>query len=165
VKNVVVRNVNASLNQSVMLKINMIRKAKQSDLKSVGKLMLQEFSKPPFKEKSSIKNILKSLNFYLKNSEIYVSEIEKKIAGVIVFNIELWWEGKVIIIQDLAVKEKFQKQNIGKNLMGFIEDYAKSEKGKRIYFGTSRKSPSVKFYQKLGYKINKDRINMSKKLK
>ncbi|GAJ24672.1 unnamed protein product, partial [marine sediment metagenome] len=140
-----------------------IRKAGKNDLKEIGKLMLKEFSKPPFNERASLKDVLKSLKFYFKNSKIYFSKKEEEIAGIIVFQIEQWWEGKVIIIQDLAVKEKFQKQNIGENLMKFLEDYAKKKKIKRIYFETNKKSSSVKFYQKLGYKINKDRIAMNKK--
>lgn len=142
-----------------------IRKATKKDLNEIGKLMLKEFSKPPFNEKYSLKTVLKSLNFYFQNAEIYISEIEEEIVGIIVFQIEQWWEGLVIIIQDLAVKEKFQKQNIGKELMIFVETYAKNKKVKRIYFETNKKSSAIRFYKKIGYKINKNRISMSKRVK
>ena len=142
-----------------------IRKAKKKDLKEIGKLMLEEFSKYPFNEKASLKSVIKSLEFYFKDSEIYVSKNQKEIVGVLVFQIEQWWEGKIIIIQDLAVSEKFQKQNIGKELMVFLENYAKKKEVKRIYFETNKKSPTIKFYEKLGYKINKNKISMSKGVK
>lgn len=142
-----------------------IEKATEKDLNEIGKLMLKEFSKPPFNEKDSLRNVLKSLNFYFQNAEIYISEIDGEIVGVIVFQIEQWWEGPVVIIQDLAIKEKFQKKNVGKELMNFVETYAKKKKAKRIYFETHKKSSAIKFYKKLGYKINKDRISMSKKIK
>jgi N-acetylglutamate synthase-like GNAT family acetyltransferase len=142
-----------------------IRKATKNDLNEIGKLMLREFSKKPFNEKDSLKDVLKSLNSYFQNAEIYISETEKEITGVIVFKVEQWWEGPVIIIQDLAVKEKFQRQNIGKELMILVEEYAKNKRAKRIYFGTNKKSSAVKFHKKMGYKIDKDRINMSKRLK
>ena len=141
-----------------------IRKATKKDLKEIAELMKKELSKSPFNERDSIKNILKSLDFYYKNAEIYLIE-EKRIVGVLVFQIELWWEGSVIIIQDLTVNKEFQKKGIGKLLMNFVERYACNNNVKRIYFGTNRKSPSIKFYKKLGYKTNKDRISMSKKIK
>ncbi|MFH1503649.1 MAG: GNAT family N-acetyltransferase [Candidatus Diapherotrites archaeon] len=142
-----------------------IRKATKKDLNKIGKLMLKEFSKQPFNEKDSLKDVLKSLSFYFQNAEIYISEIEKEIVGIIIFQIEQWWEGPIIIIQDLAVKKEFYKQNIGKELMDFIEKYAKNKKAKRIYFETNKKSSAIKFYKKIGYKINKERISMSKKIK
>ena len=142
-----------------------IRKATKKDLKEVGKLMRGEFSKPPFNEKDSIQSVLKSLNFYNKVGQIYLAEEDKKIIGTIVFQIEQWWEGKVIIIQDLAIKKGFQKQDIGKSLMRFVEKNANDKKIKRIYFETNRKSSAINFYKKLGYKVNKDRISLSKKLK
>ena len=141
-----------------------IRKATKKDLKEIAELMKKELSKSPFNERDSIKNILKSLDFYYKNAEIYLIE-EKRIVGVLVFQIELWWEGSVIIIQDLTVNKEFQKKGIGKLLMNFVERYACNNNVKRIYFGTNRKSPSIKFYKKLGYETNKDRISMSKKIK
>ncbi|HEA46391.1 MAG TPA: GNAT family N-acetyltransferase [Candidatus Pacearchaeota archaeon] len=141
-----------------------IKKAAKKDLKEIASLMKKEIGKPPFNEKDSINFILKSLRFYLKNSEIYIST-ENKIEGVLIFQVEQWWEGKVIIIQDLVVSYKFQKKGIGKNLMVFIEKYAKKIKAKRIYFETNKKSSAIKFYKKMGYKINKDRISMNKKMK
>ena len=140
-----------------------IKKANKKDLKNIAKLMKEELSKSPFNEKNPFKDILKSLNFYLKNAEIFIIS-NKEILGLIVFQIEQWWEGKVIIVQDLVVKEEFQKKHIGKKLMNFLEKYAHNKKIKRIYFETNKKSPSINFYKKLGYKINKNRISMSKKL-
>jgi len=141
-----------------------IRKARKKDLKEIGNLMLEEFSKPPFDEKVKINSILKSLDFYFKNAKIYVA-VDKNILGVLVFQIEQWWEGKVVIIQDLAIMEKFHNKNIGKSLMVFLEDYSKKNSIKKIYFETHKKSPAIKFYEKLGYKINKKRISMEKRLK
>ena len=141
-----------------------IKKAVGGDLKEIAILMKKELSKPPFNERDSINSIIKSLTFYLKKDYIYLI-IDKKVIGVVVFQIEQWWGGSVIIIQDLIIESNFKKQGLGRKLMKFVEHYAKKKKVKRIYFETSKKSPAVKFYQKIGYKINKDRVSMSKKLK
>ena len=131
-----------------------IQKARKKDLREIVKIMHAEFSKPPFKEKT---------NFKL--GEIYRALINKKIVGIVVFKIEQYWEGPVLIIEDLAVKHEFKKQNIGKNLMKFVEDCAKKSKIKKILFTTNKKSKAMGFYKKIGYKEEKNRINMTKKLK
>jgi ribosomal protein S18 acetylase RimI-like enzyme len=138
-----------------------IKKAKKRDLKEIGKLMLKEFSKPPFNEREKLSSVLKSLEFYYKNAEIYIIT-KNKILGVIVFQVEQWWEGKVAIIQDLAVKKEFQKKNIGKELTNFLENYSRKKNIKKITFKTNSKSSAIKFYKKLGYKINKKIISMEK---
>ena len=141
-----------------------IKKANKSNLKEITILMRKELSKQPFNERDSINSIMKSLSFYLKKAYVYFIA-DKKIIGVVVFQIEQWWEGKVIIIQDLIIKEESNKMGLERKLMKFVEKYAKRVKAKRIYFETNKKSKAVKFYQELYYKINKNRISMSKKIK
>ncbi len=142
-----------------------IKKATKKDIVKIAELMMEEFSKPPFNENVSLKKVLKSLNFYFKIGNIYAVINKKDIIGVSVFKIEQYWEGPVIIIEDLAVKEKFKKQGAGKMLMNQIEDYAKKNKIKLICFKTHKKSPSLKFYKKTGYKPRKDIIYFEKKIK
>jgi len=142
-----------------------IRKAKLEDLKKIGELMNTEFSKPPFKERVSIKDVVRSLGFYFKIGKIFIATSENKIIGVVVFKIEQYWEGKVVIIEDLAIDEKFQQAGIGKTLMKFVENYAKKRKIKFIFFKTHKKSKAVRFYKKMRYKQDKNAISMSKKLK
>ncbi len=142
-----------------------IRKAIKADIREIAKIMLEEFSKPPFNEKVSFKAVLKSLNFYFKIGNVYVATIDNKITGVAVFKIEQYWEGPVIIVEDLAVKAEFKKQGIGKALMHELEVYAKKNQIRAIYFSTNKKSSAIKFYQKLGYKSRKDVMSFWKKIK
>ena len=142
-----------------------IQKATKKDLKETGELMIKEFSKSPFNEKAKLKDVLKSLEFYFKIGEIYIVTDKEEIAGVLVFKIEQYWEGQVLIIEDLAVKENFKKKGIGKVLMKFAENYAKERGIKRILFATHQKSPSVDFYEEIGHKISKNRIEMSRRIK
>ena len=81
--------------------------------------------------------------------------------GGVVFQIEQWWEGKVMVISDLFVVN----QNITKSLMEFLEEYCCKNNVVKIYFETNKKSSSAKLYKKMGYKINRSRIAMEKKIK
>jgi len=141
-----------------------IKKAEKKELKEIAKLMLEEFSKPPFNEKAKINSILKSLKFYYKIGKIYIALINNIIISVIVFKLEQYWEGKVLIIEDLAVKQEFKGKGVGESLLNFVESYAKNNNVKRILFTTNKKSKSINFYRKRGYKEEKNRINFSKKV-
>lgn len=142
-----------------------VRSATRKDIFQVANLMLQEFKKPPFNEKASLSAVEKSLKFYFRIGHIYVATVEKEIVGVLVFKIEQYWEGPVVIVEDLAVKENFKKQGIGKMLMSNIESYARKNKLKRVLFKTHKKSTAVKFYRKMGYKAIKNVINFEKRTK
>ncbi len=142
-----------------------IRKATKKDIMEIAKLMIWEFSKPPFKEKTTINSVIKSLNFYFKIGKAFVAVEDNKIVGIVVFKVEQWWEGSVILIEDLAVKEDFKKQGIGKKLTDEVEKYGKKKKANLVSFATNSKSSAVKFYTKQGYKKERNRIFMRKNLK
>lgn len=142
-----------------------IQIATKKNIREIAKLMLEEFRKPPFNEKASLDSVLKSLSFYFKIGEVYTAINKKEIIGVVIFKIEQYWEGQIIIIEDLAVKEEYKKQNVGKTLMSKVEDYAKKNKIKRILFKTNKKSSAIKFYQKIGYKPKEDIIHFEKKIR
>ena len=55
------------------MKIN-IRKAKEEDLKIVVELIKEGFSKTPFNEKYSLKEILMNLKFNYKKGQIYLQQ-------------------------------------------------------------------------------------------
>jgi ribosomal protein S18 acetylase RimI-like enzyme len=142
-----------------------IREATKADISAIARLMLDEFSKHPFKERATIGAVIKSLNFYFKIGKSFVAVIDDRIVGVLIFKTEQWWNGRVLLIEDLAVKDEFKNQGIGKQLIDKIENYARTNKVKTITFSTNRKSSSIKFYKKQGYKVIADRISMEKTLR
>lgn len=142
-----------------------IRKATSKDLKAIAELMKAEFSKPPYNEKAPMKDILKSLRFYLKIGKSYVVEVENRIVGVMIYKKEQYWDGPAYIIEDLAISSGYQGKGMGKSLMKRLESDAKNKKVKFIYFITHKKSKSVKFYEKLGYKQHKNIITLKKQIK
>ncbi len=138
-----------------------IRKANKYDLKKISNKMLSEFSKSPFNEKHSLKEVMKSLKFYFRIGEIFLIKKEEKILGGIVFKIEEWWEGKVLIIEDLFG----DSEKINMELLNFVEEYAEKKSYEKICFSTNKKSKGIKNYKKKGYKLEKNTIFMFKNLK
>ena len=141
-----------------------IKNATRRNRKEIARLMLDEFSRPPYNEKTKLNAVLKSLDFYFSIGTVFVSIVDRNIVGVIVFKVEQYWEGPVILVEDLAVQERYEKKGITRSLMYELEEYANKNKMGSIYFNTNKKSVIVKFYKKLGYSIRKDIISMEKKL-
>ncbi len=145
------------------MKIN-IKIANKKCIEEIANLMLAEFKKFPYNETVKINAVLKSLDFYFKIGKIYVAIEKNKIVGCLVFKIEQYWQGKVIIIEDLAVKQEFKRFGIGKSLLNELENYANKNEMFMICFNTNRKSPAIKFYRKYGYKQRRDITHFERKL-
>ena len=142
-----------------------IRKASTRDFVKIAKIMLEEFGKPPFKDKAPLRNVLKTLKFYNRIGVVLVLELEQKIIGSVIFKVEQYWKGRVIIIEDLVVDSKFKKDDFESFILRNVEKYAKKKNIKAIYFSTHKKSPSLNKYKKIGYKKDKNTIFMHKNLK
>jgi ribosomal protein S18 acetylase RimI-like enzyme len=93
----------------------------------------------------------KLVKSYLKKGTCYTAELDGKTVGVI-----LIMERKVFTIEvmNLAVKEKFQNNGIGKQLLLYVIDEIKKGDTKTIEIGTG--NPGVVqmlLYQKCGFSI------------
>ncbi len=142
-----------------------IRKATKKDFKGIGKIIKEEFSKPPYKEKWTYDELDKTLKGYFKIGYAYVAIIDKEIVGAIIIREEFYVGGRYIIIEELVVSSKFQGKGIGKKLVEKVESITKIKKIHTIYLSAHRKSKAFKFYNKLGYKESKQMAIMGKKIK
>lgn len=142
-----------------------IRPASGKDKHKIAGLMLEEFSKPPFNEKAGRYQAVKSLEHYLRTGKAFVAEEKGQLAGVIVLKKERWWEGQVILIEDLAVSQAHKGKGTETKLLNKAEAHAKKAKASMIGFTTHRRSPSLKHYTRQGYRKEKDTIFMRKELR
>ncbi len=141
-----------------------VRKAKKYEIRKISRLMLEEFSKPPFNEDARMKNVIESLMFYFSTGTVLVALDGNKIVGTAVFLIELWWEGPVVLLEDLAVRNDYKKKGVGKFLMEHVEDIGCKCGAVMVCFSTHKKSSAVRFYSKHGYRIERDTVFMRKNL-
>ena len=142
-----------------------IRKATKKDFNEIGKLIKEEFIKPPYNEKWSPSASNKTLNHYFKIGYAYVAVIDKEIVGAIILREEYYVGGLYVIIEELIVSGKNQGKGIGKELIKKVESIAKTKKVHTIYLSANRKSNALKFYNKLGYKESKQMAVMGKVIK
>ena len=137
-----------------------IIEANESHIKQIGKLF--DLYRQFYKYDS---DLIKSTN-YIKNritkkeSKIFIGISENKKAVGFVQLYETFGSldlGKIIILYDLFVDEKYRKNKIGRNLMIKSHDYARSIKAKRIQLSTAIDNfIGQSLYESLGYIKDKD---------
>ena len=142
-----------------------IRIIQSRDIQTVAHLLLDSFKKPPYNERVSLLAVQKSLRFFLRIGSGFVALADKKIVGVVYFKVEQYWEGPVVLIEDLAVQPEFQSQGVGKLLLDRVERLAKKHKACMVSFVTHSKSPAISFYKKMGYHPNSKRVIFEKRLR
>ncbi len=100
--------------------------------------------------KYSSKGVREGFEKHMQEGKVWGYFVKKELVGCISLVVE--WEvyGKV---QDLAVKPNFQGRGIAKELMGFVQKYAKKNGVKELrVFTRSDNVKNVKIYEKLGFK-------------
>ena len=83
------------------------------------------------------------------------------IAGMAVYFFAYFtWVGKSLYLDDIFVKEKFRKRNIGTSLLLRIFEVAIAEGCKRVRWQVLKwNRPAIEFYRKHGAEINDEWLN------
>src|SRR4030042_1204669 len=104
-----------------------IRKATKRDLKEISQIHLVEAVKKPYLQKWNKKTAFEKIKELFEKGEIYFIELDRKIAGYIAVFSSLGSRGKVVIIEEIWLKEKYQGKGYGTMLINFIGDTYKKK--------------------------------------
>ena len=132
-------------------------------LNALSEKELVDFSVPNSNDLWTIKKLKEE--WLMKNkkkdgSEVFVAEIEKKIVGFIVYNMEV----KDDNIDNIVVSKKMQRNGIGKALVEYVERLAKSRGFNLITTDTTENKNKIpwkayNFWKKMGYKDTEKRLS------
>ena len=130
----------------------MIRRIGSDDIHDVMELLKQLWSDIQL-ESEEIKTIS---DIYIQNDnhEIYCYE-EQKVQGLITITIRdaFYYGGKVAIIEDLIVDEKYRGQEIGRKLVEFVEKELKQNGIRAIELSSDlHRDQAYGFWEKMDYK-------------
>ena len=132
-----------------------LRKANNTDLRTMARIMMEEFSQEPYNEAWTMQTSLKKVNLYFEDKVILVAEEKDAIYGFIIYGTFFWHDGIQGWIDELIVTKEHQGKSIGKNLLHHAEIDLKSKKVKRIWLMSHADSKASSFYDKLDYKQTK----------
>ena len=131
--------------------------AKESDLIDLVLLLNdlfnqdEEFEPNEQLQKSGLLDILKNKNI----GEILVLKVENEIIGMVslLYSISTVLGGKVAILEDMIIKQKYRKSGYGTILFKEAMEYAKNVGCLRITLLTDRGNEvAQKFYESFGFK-------------
>ncbi len=97
----------------------------------------------------------------LKNQDLiklFLIEYENKVIGfaniMIIFSV--WAHGKAIVLDDLFIKDEYRGKGIGREVLKYIELYAKENGYNRLQFQSELTNHNAfKFYTRIGYSSTK----------
>lgn len=129
----------------------LIRKAKRSDIKEIIPLLNQLW----LDVQLDIKNIEAIFNEYVQNVnyKMYFSS-EGEIQGLITISLRdsFFYGGKVAIIEDLVVDEKYRGRDIGRKLVEFVEKELRGKGIRAIELSSDlHRDRAHGFWEKMGY--------------
>lgn len=142
-----------------------IKNYSKRNFDEVFKIIKEEYGKPPYNEKWTRTNALKTLNNYRKWGKIYVAEINKKVVGVLVVHKEFYNTGAQLDLKEIIVNAKFQGKGIGKALIKKAEDYARKNKATHIHLTTNQDARAYDFYINQGFIPSKKTVFFRKEVK
>lgn len=92
-----------------------------------------------------------AINNYLSNGNCLIAVIDEEIVGVVVM---INKDSETIEVANIAVREDFQGNGIGKQLLSRAIETARNRNATRIEVGTGNSSLSqLGFYQRCGFRI------------
>lgn len=137
-----------------------IRKAKRSDLNGASEVFKIESSKPPYKQKWTVKTAEAKLSKFLKE-EFFVAIDNKKVIGFI--TAALSSEGSYI--DEFWISKKYQGKGIGRKLIERVEETCKKKGSKKIMVLVTPTADAFHAYKKFGYGVREKLVYIEKELK
>lgn len=136
-------------------------------LNESAKLFVETFSKEPWNEPWSFESAKKRLNDVILTPGFKgaILKEDEKIEGVILGNLEQWYDGEHFCVKEFFVDSSSQGKGTGKKLLNALENMLMESEVGLVHFWTMKGSTAEVFYNKRGYEIPKELIMMRKSLK
>ncbi|EJT6171093.1 GNAT family N-acetyltransferase [Clostridium perfringens] len=140
---------------------------KKEYLNECAELFVKTFSQEPWNEPWNFESAKKRLNDVVLTPGFRgaVLRNDEKIEGVILGNLEQWYDGEHFCVKEFFVDSSSQGKGTGKKLLNALENILMKKEVGVVHFWTMKGSTAEAFYNKRGYEIPKELIMMRKKLK
>lgn len=140
-----------------------IRAARKTDMKAVLGLIneLAIYENEPDAVINTEENLIQDGFGSEKVFDCVVAELDQEIIGFfIAYTSYSTWNGKCLYLEDLYVQEAYRRHGVGKMLFDELIAEAKKRKVKRLDWQVlDWNAPAIKFYEKIGARIDKNWYN------
>jgi ribosomal protein S18 acetylase RimI-like enzyme len=124
---------------------------------------LAMFEKALHKVTNTEENLLKDC--FGKNAicGFYVAQLNKEIVGIALYYTRYsTWQGRVLYLEDIIVKEEFRSKKIGSKLFDTLSQYAKKKGFKTMQWQVlDWNKDAISFYKKYNTQFDNEWLNVS----
>lgn len=124
-------------------------------------LYMKTYSQEPWNESWDSKDDVIHLiqNHYANNYFLgFVVVKDEKIVGVSIGFLKPWIKGMEYYIDEFFIHSDFHRQGIGSKFVAAIKNELCSQNIHAIMLNTERDYPSYKFYESIGFKVDKSTV-------
>lgn len=134
------------------------------DLVECSELFVSIFKEPPWNETWNIENAFERLsNFFETPDTIAIkAELENRIIGFLMGEIQRWDQNKVFYLKEMCVITSVQRKGVGRAMMVKLENKLTEKQVGEIYLITHRDSIPSGFYSSLAFHENPSIMVMGK---
>lgn len=140
-----------------------IVKATSKDIPEISRIFMEEFNKNPYNECWDKDTSKEKIKRYFKKSLVLVAE-EKNLVGFLIGSTDNWGKTEWGYIDEICVDSKHQGKGTGKMLVDAFTKILEKKGIHKIWLMTNAKSNAYKFYDKIGFKLDKKYILMERKI-
>lgn len=146
--------------------MEVIKEFKEKYLKECSKIYPSIFNRNPWNENWTEETAYKRLSeiYNTPNFKGIVCMKNEKIIGGILGNLENWDEGLKYSLKEFFIDISIQGTGLGSRMIKFIEENLKNTNVKSIELYTLKGISTEEFYNKNGYKIDRNIIIMEKSI-
>lgn len=142
-----------------------LSKTKKSEILTISKIYMTEFSKPPYSEVWTKKKAYKSIEGYFNTIDLYTIKAENEIVGFIAINPKFMCPGEVAFGEEIAIKEEFQNKGIGTFVFKEIFKIYQKKGFKRFLGIVNINSKAKELYKRIGLNPSKTDILIEKDIR
>jgi N-acetylglutamate synthase-like GNAT family acetyltransferase len=142
-----------------------IRTLEQSDLDAVVKLFMSSYADDTWAEKWQPVDAYRRITeiSFLPEAIALVYIEDKEILGCIICTLMSWHTGKQLEVKEIFVSPSHQKRGIGNMLIKQVEALVSNLNVTELFLWTKSDPKLISFYEKCGYAVAKDTVQMFKK--
>ncbi|MBS3172327.1 GNAT family N-acetyltransferase [Candidatus Woesearchaeota archaeon] len=146
------------------MKLSLI-KTKKSEIRTIAKIYMTEFSKPPYNESWTINKSLKKISFFYQFYDLYSIKADQELVGFICINPNFLCPGDIAFGEEIAIKEGYTDKGIGTWVLNEISKTYSKKGFKKLMGIVDTNSRAKKLYKRLGINPSKKNILIEKDIR
>ena len=129
-----------------------VRPLAEDDLDRCAELFAVAFAAKPYNDEWTHRDAYEKLHklWRIEPNYAFCAEDESDVVGAIFARVSSWWVGDCVVIEEIFVHPRRQRQGIGAALFEAVETHAKQQGVIGMWLIANQNAPAMEFYKRHG---------------